>query len=485
MPPRLAIAALAAVLLAGGSAAGAEAEAGGRLTRIEAVRRGVEKNLGLLTQRLDLRRTQLVARAAWQGYSPALVLDAAYRNAAADAFGREQVLAYSAGLTVKTPIGTLLGARLQFGQGLGGVDPSSGATGQATDGEASLSLTQPLLKGGWLAGASLPLREADLLQQIQRELFRDELNALIASVEAAYWDLAVAQADLDIKTRSRDRARQQYEDTAENIRRGILAPGEIYVVEENVVFFEQELVRADQTLRQARRRLAELLVLPAEDLLVASDELTGSDLAVPSRGPAIEEGLRESPKVAAQALRCELGRARLSTAANQALPSLDLSASLSLDGSDEAYAEAWRRVFGEPRVEGRVGLVFGVPLDRAAVKAGLDTAGLDAQRGQTQLEAARLDVRFEVDDDLAELQSSVQLLALAQKSVELAELKLQAETDKYKLGLSTLADLVRFQRDLDNALIGLQRLHRAVRTSRSRLLQSQGTLHRAVGVDVR
>jgi outer membrane protein TolC len=482
---------LAALLALAGPATGAASAEGetdgvGRLTRMDAVRRGVEKNLGLLTQRLDLRRVQLLARAAWQPYSPSLVLDAEYRKAEADAFGREQVLEYAAGVAMRTPIGTSLSARLQLGQGLGGVDTTGGgASGTATDGRVSLGLVQPLLRGGWLAGAALPLREAELLERIQRELFRDELNRLIASVDAAYWDLAVAEADLAIKTRSRDRAKQQYEDTAENIRRGILAPGEIYVVEENVVFFEQELVRADQALRLARRRLAGLLVLPADAPLATADPLEGSDLALPGRDQAIDEGMRESPSLVAQALRCELSGARLSSASNQALPSLDLAASLSLDGSDEAYAEAWRKVFGEPRLEGRVGLVFGVPLDRAAVRAGVDGAGVEAQRSQAQLEGARLEVRFGVDDDLAELQSSIRLLALAQKSVELAELKLGAETDKYRLGLATLADLVRFQRDLDNALIGLQRLHRAVRTGRSRLLQSQGTLHRAVGVEVR
>ncbi|MGC4118326.1 MAG: TolC family protein [Myxococcales bacterium] len=484
----LAFAISVAVLPVGAAATEPEADGAERLTRLDAIRRGVEKNLSLVAQRLDLRRTQLLSRAAWQPYSPSLVIDAEYSKAQADApgLGREHVLGYGVGVSMKTPVGTSLNASLALDQGLGGGGTAAGgANGTATEGKVSLGLTQPLLKGGWLAGAALPLREAELLSRIQRELFRDELNRLIASVEAAYWDLAVAEADLAIKTRSRDRAKQQFEDTAENIRRGILAPGEIYVVEENVVFFEQELVRADQTLRLARHRLAAMLRLPADTLLGARDALEGSEVDLPQRAQAIDTGLRESPTVAAQTLRCELSNARLENASNLSLPSLDLSASLSLNGSDEAYAEAWRKVFAEPQLEGRVGLVFGVPLDRAAVRAGVDGAALEAQRNQTQLENAQVEVRFDVDDNLSELQSSVRLLGLSQKSVELAELKLQAETDKYKLGLATLADLVRFQRDLDNALIGLQRLHRAVRTGRSRLLQSQGTLHQSVGVEVR
>jgi outer membrane protein TolC len=87
----------------------------------------------------------------------------------------------------------------------------------------------------------------------------------------------------------------------------------------------------------------------------------------------------------------------------------------------------------------------------------------------------RLEVRHDVDEDLAELQTSVRLLALAQKSVELAELKLGRDR-QVQAGLATLADLVRFQRDLDNALIGLQRCHaRCARPLAA--VQSQGALH--------
>ncbi|MBI5545718.1 MAG: TolC family protein [Deltaproteobacteria bacterium] len=176
---------------------------------------------------------------------------------------------------------------------------------------------------------------------------------------------------------------------------------------------------------------------------------------------------------------------RLGYFTNQALPSLDLVGSLALVASDEAYAEAWREVFGDPKLEARVGMVFGLPLDRRAIAASVDSARLEAERQDVELESQRQRSRFEIDQRLCELDASVRLLTLAQRSVELAELKLGAETEKYKSGLATLADLVRFQRDLDNALIGLQRLHRAVRVGRSRLLASQGTLHQAVGVEVR
>lgn len=452
------------------------------LTRAEALRQGASRNLGLLSRRLEVRRLALAAKAAWGPYVPALQLDAGYARPEADAFGREHVLGYSAGVAWETPLGTSVAAKVGMNQGLGGPSPASGSL---HEGSLGLSVVQPLLKDAWLGGAALPLREADLTERLQRELFRDELNLLLADLDAAYWDLAVAQADLSIKTRSRDRAKEQYEDTRENIRRGILADTEIYVVEENVVFFEQELLRAEEALRLARRRLADLMLEPKDAVLSVADALTGSAPALPERAAAVDEALRQSPRLSAQALRRALAGERQAFAANQSLPSLALTASLALRGDDPEYGEAWGKLVSSPGVDARVGLAFALPLDRSPLLAAAEAGRVEAERQDVELRAQEQRTRTEVENGLADLSANLRLLALASKSVELAELKLTAQVEKYKSGISTLADVVRFQRDLDNALIGLQRTARAVRVAHARLLASQGVLARTLGVEVR
>jgi len=488
------LAALALAVATADPAAAGEAplEARERISRIEALQLAASGNLALVAQRVEMRRLHVAAEAAWRPFSPSLVVDAQYQKAnefETDVFDRTGVLGYSAGVAWQTPLGTTLSARVHVNEGLA-VPPSdlpgsSGAGAPMNDVAGSLSLVQPMLKGGWLAGAALGLREADLADRIQRELFREELNSLLVDTETAYWDLAVAEADLAIKIRSRDRAKQQCDDTAENIRRGILASGEIYVVEENVVFFDQELLRAQEGLVLARRRLAELLHLAPDAALTATDPIKAREAEPPERIAVEGEALRSSPKVAAQQLRSELSRTRLSTAGNQALPSLDLNASVGTLGNDTAMAQAWRKATRSPLFDGRVGLSFALPLDRAAIRAGLEGARLDAEREEAELRSQQAAVRFSVDNQLTELEASLHLLALVQRQVELAELKLGVETEKYKNGVSTLVDVVRFQRDLDDVLIAFQHLIRTIRVGRARLLASEGILHQSVGIGVK
>lgn len=450
-----------------------------QLSMLQAVQEGVARNLPLVSERLLLERQKRAERGAWYGYSPTVFLnsDVVRSRAGVDPFGRTALLSYSSGVFWRSPLGTEVSAEGVMSQGLP-VD-----TGDH-QGALVLTVSQPLLKDAWTAGAGLPLTQAVLQKQIQKELFRSALNQLIVDVQTAYWDLGVAEADVAIKTRSRQRAKQQYEDTAENIRRGILAPVEIYVVEDNVVFFEQELLRAEEGQRRARTRLAELLAVPPDSPLSPAEELARPVFGVPERDEVLKVALGENPRIVAQQLQRSLAQERERYVFNQTLPEVDLNASLSMFGSDPRYSTTWRETLTDPKPEARVGVSLSLPLDRGAATAQADTARLDSEREAVALANAEQQVRFEVVNGLTDLGTNLRLHALAEKQVQLAELKLAAENEKYKSGISTLADVVRFQRELDDALIRLQRVTRSVHVGRIRLLAAQGTLHREVGVEV-
>ncbi len=458
---------------------GAAASQWERLSLREAVQTGVAQNLDLMTERLRLDRQRRLERGVWAGYSPTVVLDAdlVRLRSALDPQGRRTVHTHSAGIVWRTPVGTTLSAEGVMVRGLAG-------DGTAHQGGLVFGVSQPLLRGGWMTGAALPLREADLQSALQRESFRFALNALMVDVETAYWDLALAAADVEIKQRSLERAVSQFEDTQENIRRGILAPSEIYVVEENVVFFRQEVVQSAENHARARRRLAELLQLHSDESIAVTDPLEGPELELPLEAQVLSVGMDLHPLIVAQRHRLALSEVRQRYAKNQSLPSLDLTGSLSLLGQDPRYGGALGAAVSDSSPEARVGLRFALPLDRGAERALVDGAILDSERERVEVANTERQVTFEIVNGLSELRTNVALLSLTEKQVELAELKLAAETEKYQSGLSTLVDVVRFQRDVDNAQIRLQRVRRQVRVGRVRLLAAQGDLHLRRGVEV-
>jgi outer membrane protein len=442
--------------------------------RLAAITLGVERNQRLLAERLERERAQRAYAAAWSPWSPTLKASSFYRHAT-DPVPTHDRLDYALGAGWETVVGTHLEASV-------GVD--HGLDGPPHQPQVSLSLSQPLLKGGGLAGAALPLTEAQLTAQLQAELYRAALDELIVQVDAAYWELALAQADLDIRTRSEQRAESQYRDTRENIRRGILADAEIHVVEENLVIFQQEHLRARERLFLSRRGLSELLFLAPDEAFAAEDAFDVSGVSLPSAAEAVERALRENPTVCGQRLRVELARSRVQHQQNQVLPSLSLESSLGLRHPEDEYGAAFGGLARDPALDARLGLRLEVPLDRDAVSAGLEAADAALRKATAELAQAENRLRFEVENALTSLTSTLALSQSSARQVELAELKLAAQMDKYRNGLSTLNDVVRFQRELDEALIAARRVARDVRTGQARLLRAIGTLHVAVGVEV-
>ncbi|PIE17792.1 MAG: hypothetical protein CSA65_07785 [Proteobacteria bacterium] len=449
----------------------------------EAMRLAATRNLGLLRGALERDRVKLGYDAAWATFLPELTLNASYANlppfvvdaSSTASTAANQRLAYGANVSWTSPVGTSLSVGMN-------TNPHR-LTGAASNSSSlSLTATQPLLKGGWKAGAANGLAEAALDVGIQRALFRQQLEALLAQVQNAYWALAFAELDVKNRKKTRDRANQQYLDTKENIRRGIIAKIEIFVVEDNLVFFEQQLMTARQRLALARRALAQLLQVAGDSKLSCSDALGELPAKLPTSATVVAAGLRGNPRLRAEHLRLRKNRVQLAFQKNQALPSLDLTASFRLNGLDEQYGRHLSQVFSADRPEATVGLVLTIPLSWRANRAKVSQAKLGLQRQLLALKRQEALVRYQVGDALTNLGFQVRRLRLAERRLALSKKKLGAEVEKYKNGISTLDVIVRFQRELDQAVLGVRRAQLSLRQSWASLSQLLGSQHRRFGI---
>ena len=173
----------------------------------------------------------------------------------------------------------------------------------------------------------------------------------------------------------------------------------------------------------------------------------------------MQAALAAHPASWSAAVRLDLANARRAYWLNQSLPSLDVSAGVALRGYDAVLGAAWGQVAQRRAARGPRGAL----LRRAArprrgprrvrTRADRRRAGrVRAARASRPPCASRSRTRGPTSTPPS------RAYALATRQVELAELKLKAQVDKYKSGLSTLADVVRFQRDLDARSSAAQRV---------------------------
>jgi len=237
-----------------------------------------------------------------------------------------------------------------------------------------------------------------------------------------------------------------------------------------------------ETLLKARRKLAELLLLDPQSPLETEDRLEGPAPALPEVEGAVALALERNPALRAQGLRWKLAEIQRKHEFNQRLPSLDLATSYKSNGTASASGPLFSEIREGKRPESSVGLTFSIPLWLNPDRAKALSAEMEEERSRVELAKQRQSVGFQVRNLLTTLETTVERLALAKRRVELGEKKLEAEGEKYKAGDSTLADVVRFQRELDQSLIGVQREQFKLLDGWNQLLQAQGGFFQSNGI---
>ena len=106
-------------------------------------------------------------------------------------------------------------------------------------------------------------------------------------------------------------------------------------------------------------------------------------------------------------------------------------------------------------------------------------------RAETALAQSENEVTYDLRELFIQLEKRKQILESSERLVELAELKLSTEQEKYRSGLSTLAYVVQFQREFDSARIARQRAAFDVIVLRARIANTMGVLYREAGLEVR
>lgn len=475
---RRATCALAALLALGSAPAAAQEGSGASaaaprpvnvsaLGHDDALRLAAERNLALLARALDPQRAEAAASAARRDFMPELGMLGAVR----ETVGQDRrALEWVPSITYGSWFGTAVRAEATVVEGISG-NPESTRT-------LFVEVSQALLRGSPFVGAGAALDQADLEVEVARQRYRLELLFLLERTDRAYWDLVFAREDVEIKRRGHERARVQFEETTENIRRGLLAPGDIFVVEESVVDAEERLNRAEETRELATSALRELVRVPPGMALAPSTPATPTDADPADAEAVIVAG--KHPQVVAARLAAKQAQLGVGGDTSAALPALDAFGSFAV-GEGEDFLRV--PVSDDPEL--RAGLRVVIPLGWGPDTARVARARTEHQQRLLELADAERAVAATTRDAATRLRGRRKRLELAARIVDLAQKKLDNEKEKYRSGLSTLVDVVRFQRELDEAASAALRARVELLTARTAVLAARGDLDEAMRIVVR
>lgn len=362
--------------------------------------------------------------------------------------------------------------------------PANQATSRLT-----LSLEQPLLKGGGKTYNRSLIILAQHDTQVARDRFQSDLQAQVLRVVSAYWDLyyqravllqqkaALAQAE---QIRADIEARQSFDSLASQVSR----------VTATVSIRRAGVVGAQAGVKNAEARLRALTTSP---LLGGASE----PIELIPVEPPLEEAVELQPEVARQLAlenRTEIDAAltevraagvRLRVAENEMLPSLGLVLSTYVSGLEGNFALA--RSFGDQFSLGApsytAGAVFEIPLGRRAAGAVFDRRVLELRQAEADLRQTTANLSAEVDIALRNVDTKWQEFLARRDAVQATASEVRQK--RARLNLIPGDDHASVSIHLDDLLNAIDRLvndETALAEAQRNYAVSIAEFHRATGM---
>lgn len=341
-----------------------------------------------------------------------------------------------------------------------------------------LNFNLPLLKDFGYRIGRREIVVANYSREVSEENFQRVLENTIYNVEAAYWNLVYARENLKVRQQSLKLAQELLEKNKIEIEAGTLPPIELLTAESEVSTRQADILEAEAMVRNAEDQLRFIINLPAERadaknvVLVPTDSPSIEKQEV-SYEEALNTAIMKRPDL--QALRVDL-RARefnLDYAENQLLPDLRLQASYwspGISGDQILYqdnnpytgiiigkipgkkSDALRDALDFKYKNWSVGLTLNFPVSNLLSRSYFAQASLDLKQARLRIKNQEQQLDLEISTAVRAVETNYQRALAYRAARELAQKKLEAEQEKFKVGLSTNYLVLQYQRDLANAM---------------------------------
>ncbi len=446
------------------------------ITIKDAIKIAVEKNLSLKFQAMEPEIKKSEIEVGESDFDPTLFTGIYFLKdirPSASAFADPDVAinferTWNLGIRQKLKLGTeyeltLQSTRDKSNSKYAGLDPQYST-------ELTFNFTQPLLKGFGIDINTSQILIAKNNKDISEADFRQLLIDTISNVQNAYWDLVYAKENLKVQEESLKLAQDFEKRVKAQVRVGIMAPIEILQAQAEVAAREEDIIMAQNSLEKASDVLKEIMNMKEDlydwgGLLQPLDEPAFSG-KIPNLKKKIAKALELRPDIQKTRLDLKNENINLKYNENQLYPTLDLVASLGLNGISGVaktvgfggnaskskfgggYGKDFDRMMWTDFHTWQVGINVEYPLGNRRAKNELSVSKLRIKKWLFQLKDLEKKISLQVRDGKREIETNIKRVESTRISRKLAEEKLEAEVKKFEAGLSTSFNVLSYQKDL-------------------------------------
>jgi len=321
--------------------------------------------------------------------------------------------------------------------------------------KAKFSISQPLLRGAGKRVNTHTIRIAEYERQITDARTKLEVIRVLAEADRSYWRLYAARRELEVRQTEYESAQAQLAQTRRMVKSGEKAEVEEIRSEAGVAERLQNIIVAENDLRNKERELKQIL---NEQGLTMDTPTAVVPMTEPD--PVLYELDRNHLTTSAIANRMEMLELELQIAQdistvdfyqNQALPLVTLDYAYSINGLGATRNDAYQMLHDKDFEGHSVAFNLLVPLGNQAAKSQLLRAFYQRRQRLMSKENRRTLIEKEVLAAADQLDTNWQSILAGRQNAILAGRVYEAEKRQFELGLRTATDVLDAQAKFANA----------------------------------
>jgi outer membrane protein TolC len=321
--------------------------------------------------------------------------------------------------------------------------------------ESGIELTfqQPLLRNFGIAVNTAPIRQAQNAEQFAEQRLLQTILDAVLDVQRSYWELVFRIEDLGAKQESQKLAEDFLAENKIRVELGTLAPIELVQAETRVKTRQGDVIVAESAVREAEDRLKEVLNIP-ETLgtwlvrIRPTDSPPFVPLAPISLDEQIDAALKNRPDIVQSQLDIASRQIDRDVARNQLLPQLDLQGAVGVRAFGEKFDESLSNLGDAEGHEWAIGLRFQYPLGNRFARNELQRRTLELEQALVDQRNLKRTVVRQLRQAVRDIETAIKRVEVTRAATVLAQTQLEAEQEKFRLGLSTSFVVLDFQEDL-------------------------------------
>jgi outer membrane protein TolC len=322
--------------------------------------------------------------------------------------------------------------------------------------QIQLTFTQPLLRDFGIAINTAPIRQAAQAELIAAQQLLQAILDTVLAAQQSYWDLVFRIQDLAVKRESQKLAEDFLAENKVRVELGTLAPVELIQAETQVKTREGDVLLAEAAVGQAEDRVKEVLNLP-ETLGTWQLHIRPTDNPpfVPITAIPVQEmvllALKNRPDFVRTQLDIASREIAREIARNQLLPRLDMIGRGSLSAFGDGFDKSIGDIADREGYDWAIGLQFQYPLGNRLARNEYLQRQLELQQAQVDQRRLIRTIVRDVRQAIRDIETSSKRVEVTRQASELARIQLEAEQEKFRLGLSTSFNVLTFQQELSAA----------------------------------